>query len=259
MAYELLSFHALQLIQVFICHDMTECMRRLHLYSDTPVCHAVPKIMTRFPRNQLIQRFGIDILRIFAVKKVDLPRLCEYAPTALMIAIEACPHDAELLRAFCALVDVLARCGTEAVKDSLVKVGIHKALYGILRSCSREVTPFALAAVANMCTNVSRATAVGSIGMATVVKRVMDRHCDVLRVQVEGLRAFIALNLDPEGAGRLNAIEGKNTIRRVRQMLGHILRQNALAGEYESSEIHELLKQSGGLEANDTVCLCIIS
>ena len=259
MAYELLSFHVLQLIQVFICHDMTECMRRLHLYSDTPVCHAVPRIMTRFPRNQLIQRFGIDILRIFAVKKVDLPRLCEYAPTALMIAIEACPHDAELLRAFCTLVDVLARCGAESVKDSLLKVGIHKALCGILRSCSRELTPFALIAVANICTNADRANAIGEIGMPSVVKRVMDRHCDVLRVQVEGLRTFIALDLDPEAATRLNAIDGRMTIRRVRQMLSHVQRQNALGGEYDPLEIHELLKQSNGLEVSNTSCSCTIS
>eukprot|EP01042_Synura_sphagnicola_P006613 gene6613-8460_t len=253
---ELLAFHCLQLTQIYLCHNFTDCIQRLHVNSDVCICHVVSRTMTRFPRNQLIQRFGADVLKIFAIKHIDLPRLGEYAPDALRVAAEACPHDTVLLRSFCTAVLEIARVGTQLSKDRLLKAGLHTVLSGILTGgCACEIAPMLLSAVTSMSSSPERSRLMTGCGVAAAVLLTLERHCCSslsTQIQYEGLRALIALYDDSEEVEgqnpRVMSEEVKKWVRRIRFHLKTALREGSLGNEMDPLEVEEVVKRSSALD-----------
>eukprot|EP01041_Mallomonas_annulata_P006058 gene6058-12217_t len=260
IATELLAFHTLQLLQSFLCYDVQESMDKLHLYSDTPLGHAVPSIMKKFPKNVAIQRFGIDILRIFALKTIDIELLGVHAPSAIIGAMELCPTETDFMRAFCTISEILAKKGDEEMKEKLYTAGIHRSLYNVLQTCSRELAPQGLSVLSAICDTKIHAETLVKIGYFSVVLRVLDRHCDAIKVQVEGLRALVALLEAPDSMDSLIAVDGRNSVNRVRTLLSHHIKESSLGPDYDPLDI-SLLVKSPCLNKNNqnTKCACVIS
>lgn len=222
---ELLAAHTINALQAFLCmpdemFPMAVYLQNIEGFAHTPVPACVCFIMTKFRENVNIQRNCLEIIRCFVDNRLELTALGMHCPSAIMLAIRALPEERRQQCSFCVIVSTIAS-RDEFAKDNMLRFNVHEGLGYIIQGQQLEAAPLACQSIVDLCDTAENAKIV-SKGLATtkplksdettvdrkyillansnatntmmaLLFRMLDEKVEDIKMQVEGLRAVLAL------------------------------------------------------------------
>ena len=248
-------------LKLFLCNEDEETILRQHghYFAATPLCQSVVYLLDQYPTANPIQNIGLFLLLC----------LCKTDPSNLDILGENCrclispvvsfPTEQAIHHNFCALVLALADRSARH-RSSLLFHAIYKWLFIPIKFGWHDVMPVACRAVAAIADTPDRASMVGMAKLCEVLLNALAKHKSIARVQIEGLRAVLALAKSPNCIQKMKASGGKRILMESRRYLMKLAteRSNLPAG-YDHAELVALLSETNDFPDLFDRAKCVIS
>lgn len=218
--FDSLAFASVEALHQFLCDDsLATYSAHEGLVSTLSICESVSQVMLATPDLASVQKLGLEVLQFLALHQIDTALFGDDAAQALVFAMVACPQDKELHKSFALTVKYLAKDNTQH-RHTLVQHGAHKWLFIVLSCQWADVTPHALAAVANLSLDEDLAKVVGSACLEQVM-RVLDQNLKNPQVLVEGSRALSLMCRVPENQTMARNHGADRLLKRARKEVHH--------------------------------------
>lgn len=248
-------------LKLFLCNDddQTILSQHEHYFSATPLCESILYLMDLYPAVNVIQKIGLSLLLYLCKtdgKNIDvLGERCR----CIISAVISFPTDRMVHHTFCTLVLILAQ-RHEKHRNALVFHAIYKWLFIPIKFGWEDVTPIACQAVAAVADTAVRAEMVGMARLCEVLVCALGKHKNAMALQIDGLRAVIALAKSPSCLQKMKNSGGKKILMETRRMLMKTISENGLIPSgYKRDDLIEMLTATNNYPGLFDKDKCVIS
>ncbi len=242
-AYEELVESVTDATYAFFCYDdvfpMATYLANQHRFKKRPVCMCVVICMKTLRENVLVQRRGLEILKMFIQNKIDVRLIGVISPQVLSNAVKKCTEFNESSASFAKIISLLAPLvpEDEVVNDNLLMFALHLTLASIVRTCDGEPVYCSVKAIADLsCRSEKLCNLMCSSGdVVEAILHIMSKKPNDVRIVCESIRALIQLSKSNNCNQLLKySFHAENTIREGKKFLQGVQRDESIKGPWDT-------------------------
>lgn len=234
-------------IRIFLCSEESKTLHveYEHYFVSTPLCVCLLYLMEQYPSVGLIQKYGLELLLCLCNANSSNINILGENCKCIVAAMISWPADQAVHITFCTLVLELART-SERIINALIFHAIYKWLFIPIKYGWSEVAPIACAAISIISNTVERAQMVGASKICEVLVAMLGKNKSTLPIQIEGLRAVLALAKSDLCLKKMKADGGKKILNESKEILIDVLHKHSnddirIPSKYDVSDLKNIL------------------
>jgi hypothetical protein len=231
----------------FLCLEESKTIQvqNEHYFIATPLCQSILFLMDQYPTVSLIQKSGLELLLCLCNSNKKNVEILGENCRCIVAAMISWPTDQGVHLTFCTLVWKLANT-SERIINALIFHAIYKWLFIPIKYGWTEVAPLACKAVCTIANTVERAQMVGTARICEVLVTTLGKHKGAVALQIEGLRAVLALAKSEICMKKMKADGGKRVLNESRMFLINLLSEDSasIPMGYSRSEIEQIVSET---------------
>jgi hypothetical protein len=241
--------HTLEGIRLYLCDEESGTIRpkyAAYFESSSSLCDSVLYLMETYSSIALIQKVGIEIvLHLCTERDTENLDVLGNSCRCIISSIICYPSDQIIHQTFCTLVMRLAD-SSEKNRNAIISHSLYKWLFIPIKCAWHDVTPTACRAVSLIANTEERAEILGTSRICEVLIKTLNKLENVATVQIDGLRAALALSKSEVCVRKLKAEGGKKVLGNTRRFVVKILGSNpsTIPEGYSRMDLESLLYQA---------------